>query len=132
VVVDLLGPHGADDAEVIGNAADAREELAHLLAGFAVGLELVLRAKADQRLALQLRDLLSLGHRRGHRLAVHRGELGFVVEGLEVGRSAGLIEEDYALGFRRVVQRIYDALRAETLTEQLIESEEAESGDAAA
>ena len=68
IVIDLLGPHRADDADVVGDAADVREELADLLAGLAELLEAVLRAEADQRLALQLRDLLALGERFRHGL----------------------------------------------------------------
>ena len=101
VVIDLLGPHRADDADVVGDAADVREQLADLLAGLAELLEAVLRAEADQLLALQLRDLLALGERLRHRLAVHLGELGLVVEGFEVRRAAGLVEEDDALGLGR-------------------------------
>ena len=69
-------------------------------------LKAVLRAEADQRLALQLRDLLSLGEGFRHGLAVHFGELGFVVEGFQVRRAAGLVEEDDALGLGGVMQRV--------------------------
>ena len=74
-------------------------------------LEAVLRAEADQRLALQLRDLLALGERFRHGLAVHLGELRLVVEGLQVRRAARLIEEDDALGLGRMMQRIDRAAR---------------------
>ena len=64
-------------------------------------LKPMLRAEADQLLALQLRDLLALGEGFRHGLAVHLGELGLVVESFEMRRAAGLVEEDDALGFGR-------------------------------
>ena len=91
VVIDLFGPHGADDADVIGHAADVREELADFLAGFAELLEVVLRAEAGELRVLKLRDLLPLGERFGHRLGVHLRELRLVVEGFEMRGAAGLI-----------------------------------------
>ena len=42
VVIDLLCPHGFENADVIGDAADVREEFADLLAGFAETFEAVL------------------------------------------------------------------------------------------
>ena len=98
VVIDLLGPHGADDADVVGDAADVGEQRADLLAGFAEFLERMLGAEADEALALQLGDLLPLGEGVRHGLAAQFGELGLVVEGFQVRRAAGLIEEDDALG----------------------------------
>ena len=93
IVVDLLGPHRADDADLVGDAADVREQLADLLPGLAELLEAVLRPEALQLLALELGDRLALGERLGHRLAVHLGELRLVVERLEVRRPAGLIQD---------------------------------------
>jgi len=61
-----------------------REERAHLLAGLAELLEAVLRSETDQRAPLELRDLLALGHRLGHWLAVHLAEFRLVVERLQV------------------------------------------------
>ena len=49
----------------------------------------VLRAKANQLLPLQLGELLPLGQALGHRLAVHLGELGLVIEGFQMRRAAG-------------------------------------------
>ena len=111
VVVDLLAVHRADDAQLVGHAADVREDLRHLLPGLAVPLERELRREAHQLLALQLRQLLPLRERLRHRLAVHRGQLRLVVERLEVRRPAGLVQEDDALGLRGVMQRV-DRCRA--------------------
>ena len=45
-------------------------------------LKSMLRPEADQRSALELRDLLALGERLRHAFAVHGGELRLVVERL--------------------------------------------------
>ena len=81
VVIDLLGLHRADDADVVGDLGVVRQEVADRLAGRAVAGELGLRAEAEELLlALELGDRLAGGERGGHRLAVHRGELRLVVE----------------------------------------------------
>ena len=83
-MIDLLCPHGANNADIVGNTADMREQLAHFLPGLAELLKFVLRAEADEWAPLQLRDLLTFRQRFGHRLAVHFAQLRFVVEGLEM------------------------------------------------
>ena len=107
VVVDLLRGHRPDDTDVIGNAADMRQCLGDRLAGFAILLKLMLRPKALQRLvALQLRNRLTVGDRLGHPLAVHLGQLRFVVERLEMRRPACHAEMDHPLGLGREMQRV--------------------------
>src|SRR5207244_1637514 len=69
VVVDRLRRHRADDADVVRDRADLREEFADLDAGLAELLELRLRAEADKFLPLKLGDLLALGQALGHRRA---------------------------------------------------------------
>ncbi len=133
IVVDLLGPHGADDADVVGDAADVGEERADLLSGFAEFLEGMLGAEAGEALALQLGDLLAGGKGIGHGLAGHFGELGFVVEGFEVGGAARLIEEDDALGFGGMMERVDDAGGGEeAAVEEGIQGEQAYAGETAA
>ena len=61
IVVDLLGVHRADDADVVGNAADVREQVGDFLAGLAVLLEIDERPARLQDRVLQLGELLSLG-----------------------------------------------------------------------
>ena len=58
--------------------------------------------EAVQLLPLQLGDRLALGERLGHRLAVHLGQLGLVVERLQVRRPAGHVRKmtRLALGAR--------------------------------
>ena len=65
----------------------------------------MLGAHAVERLALKLGELLALGEGLGHRLAVQLAELGFEVEGLQMGRSARHAEEDDALDLGRQVRR---------------------------
>ena len=88
-----------------------REEFADLLAGFAIGLEAVLRAEALQLLALQLRDLLTLREAFGHRLRIHGQQLRLVIESLQVRRPACLVQEDDALGLGREVERVHGSER---------------------
>src|SRR5581483_3807225 len=140
VVIDLLGPHGADDADVVRHAADVGEQAYHLLSRFAELLELVLRAEAFQLFALQLCDLLALGERFGHALAVHLRQLRLVVERLQVRGAAGLVEKDDALRLGGEVQRIYYAVRRsgggggckQFRVEQRVQRNYAEAGNALA
>ena len=64
----------------------------------------MLRAEAAKLLVLELGDRLALGERLGHRLAVQLGQLGLVVEQLEVRGSARLVEMDDPLGLGREMQ----------------------------
>ena len=88
------------------------KEVADLQPVLAVLLEPVLRTETDQRLALQLRDLLAFGEALRHPFAVQLGELRLIVEGLQVRWAAGLVEKDDALGLGCVMQRINGAVRA--------------------
>ena len=84
IVVDLLGHHRAHDADVVRDAADMRQQRRHVLSGLAVTLERMLRRQNLQLLALELGDLLSLGDRLGHGLAVELLQHRFVVEQLQM------------------------------------------------
>ena len=141
IVIDLFGPHRTDDARLVDDAANVREELADHLSRSTERLEPVSRAHARELLSLELRDLLTLRQRFGHRSAAHLGELRLVVERLEMRRSAGLIQEDDALGLRRKVERVHDAVRLKVRrlrrrhqprAEQRIQGDDAESCGAAA
>ena len=68
--------HRADDADLVGDRAEVREDLADLLARFLPNLlERMLRREAVELLPLKLGDRLALGERLGHRLAVHLRQL---------------------------------------------------------
>ena len=100
VVVDLLGDHRADDADVVSKLLmpGSKTSLIHL-AAWPVAVELEHRAVPRlQLLVLELCDRLALGVRLGHRLVVKLGQLRLVVERLQMRRSAGHAEEDDALG----------------------------------
>ena len=94
---------------LVDDAAHVRKQVAQHLSGLAEALEFVRGPEANQLLALELRDLLALGKRFRHRLAVHFGELGLVVECFEMRRTAGLVEKNDALGLGWEIQRIDDA-----------------------
>ena len=84
VVVDRIRGHRADEADVIDDGADLREEFADLsLVASELG-KLMLRAEAGELLALELGELLTFGETLRHGLAMHLGELGLGVECLQV------------------------------------------------
>jgi hypothetical protein len=111
-MIDLFGPHGADDGELVDDGADLGEEGTDLGAGLTERLEGVLGTEADEGAPLELGDLLSFGEGLGHGLAVHFGEAGLRVEGFQMGWTTRLIEEDDAAGALRVVQGLDDAAGA--------------------
>ena len=79
-------------------SAVGRFGAAEKLAGLAEFLERMLRCEAVQLLPLKLSDRLTLGKRFRHRLAVHLGQLRFVIEAFQVGRSARHVQIDDPLG----------------------------------
>ena len=95
VVVDLLGLQGADDAEVVGDRPDVREDVGQLHARLTPLLEFEGAPARLEHGILELRDLLALGEGLRKRLAVEALEDGFVVEELQMGRAAGHAEEDH-------------------------------------
>ena len=97
-VVEGLGVHGADEGDVVGLRADVGEDFGHLDAGLAVFLELELGAEEgvfgiDEGGAVVLEEF------GGGLGAVEAGEVGFVVEEVEVAGGAAHEEEDDVLGF---------------------------------
>jgi hypothetical protein len=106
IVIDLLTPHRADDAEIIGDTTNVGELLHDLLTRLAEPFELELRPIADQLLPLKLCNLLPARERFRHWLAVHLRQLWLVVEGLELRGSSGLVEEDDPFRLRSVMERI--------------------------
>ena len=110
VVVDLLGLKGADDAEVVGDRADVREDVGEFHARLAPLLEFEGATTGLEDRILELGDLLTLGERFRERLVVEFLEDWFVVEELQVGRTAGHAEEDDSLGLHRQVRHLERAL----------------------
>ena len=97
-MIDLLGLHRADDADLVGDAGDVREQVGDLLARLAVLLEFDERPARLEHGVLKLGELLPLGERLGERLAVELLQLGLVVEALELRRAARHAEVDHPLG----------------------------------
>ena len=109
VVVDLLGLQRPDDAEVVGDGADVREDVGELHARLAPLLELERTPAGLEDGALQLGDLLALGEGFREGLAIELLEDRLVVEEFEVRRAARHAEEDDALGFDREVRGLEHA-----------------------
>ena len=98
VVVDLLGDHGADDGDVIRHLSGPGQVVADVLGPTSVLFELGEVALHLEFLALQLGNGLTLGEGFGHRFSVQLVELGFVVEGFQVGGPARHAEKDHPFG----------------------------------
>ena len=98
-VVDVVGDHRADHAEVVDVRRQVRQELAHLGPALAVFRELPRGGQQVARLdALEPRLL------ERERLAVHRGHLRLGIEQVDVRRPARHVEEDAALRGRGMVR----------------------------
>ena len=91
-MIDVVGHHRPDDAQVVGARPDVRKELAYLQTGLAELAELPRRGQ-------QLSRLAQIELRRG--LAVILSEAGLGIECIDLRRSAGHEEKDHALGPRR-------------------------------
>ena len=96
IVVDLIGDHGLDHADVIGEGLDVGEEVADFDAALAAFLKGCLWAESGERFALELGDGLPGGDGLGHGVAVLSLEFRFVVEGFEMARPARHAEVDDA------------------------------------
>jgi hypothetical protein len=81
------------EADVVDHAADLRKQLADLDLVLPELRELVLRPEAVQRLALKLRELLSLRERLRHRLAIHLRELRLRIEGLQCDGPPAIVSQ---------------------------------------
>ena len=99
VVIDRVGDHRPDDAQVVHDAGGVRQETRQPRAAGAVSPEVELRAGQGQRrlIAGHARQSLSLSHRVGQLLAVATRELGLVVERVHLRRPAGHEQVDHAL-----------------------------------
>src|SRR5437879_647722 len=96
IMIDLLGPHGTNDAHIVGHTADVGEQLADFRTRLAKPFEPVLWPKADKWLPLQLSNLLTLSEGLRHRLAVHLSKFWFRVQRLKMRRPSCLIQKDHA------------------------------------
>jgi len=96
VVIDGLGVHRLDEAEVISDGPDVGEQFAHPDAGFPVALEVEHGSDAGKRGLSRGHSGDALAHAdgAGQFLAVVLSELRFVVVEVDVGRPSGHEEED--------------------------------------
>ena len=108
IVVDLLGVHRADDANVVRNTADVREQLGNFLPGSAPLPELAKRPAGLQFRVLQLRELLPPGEGFGERFIVELLEFRLVIKTFEVRRPARHAEMNDAFGPHRKMGRLND------------------------
>ena len=106
VVVDRLGHHRADDADVVGDRGQVREDRADLLAAGPQRWNGCWGAKQTSFWPWSWAIGMPLGERLGHRLAVHLGQVGLVVERLQVRRAAGHVQVDDPLGLGGEVERM--------------------------
>ena len=106
IVVDRLGEHRADDAQVVDDLGGVRQQVGDPGAAAAVLREPELRPGERQRrlVARHAGEPLALAHRIGQLLAVARLEQRLVIERLELRRPAGHEQVDDALGLGRHVE----------------------------
>ena len=100
-VVDRLGEHRADDAQVVGDLCGVRQQFADPRAALAMLLELIGRANHRQArlVATHAGEPLALPHAVGQFLAVVLVQQRLVIEQINLRRRAGLKEEDHPFGF---------------------------------
>ncbi len=111
VVVDGLGVHALDEAQLVGQRGGVRHQLAHPRAAFAVLLELERTAGERDRGLVDAHagEPLAAADVVGQLFAVLFVQQRLVVEQVLLRRPAALEEIDDALGSRGVVEFIEDA-----------------------
>jgi hypothetical protein len=97
-MVGVIRSHRLDQADVVHDAADVREEIADQRAALPARLE------AEQRTEDVL-DALGVRPER-RRLPVQVEQRGLVIERLEMREAAREEDEDHALRLRRVMRRL--------------------------
>src|ERR1700722_8060390 len=105
-MVDLFSVHRADDANVIGDLGNLRQDGADFLSGFSDLRERKLRSETIQWLALELCDLLAFGVRLRHWFPAHFCQLRLVIQGLEMRWSACHAKKDHPFGLGSEMGRI--------------------------
>ena len=126
-MVDVVGDHRADDADVVDAGGNLRKQFADLDAALAVLLELERRLQQVARFGTD-----EFRHLERQRFAVEGGEFRLGVEGIDVRRPAGHEQEDETLGLRGILrgslrQRIVGGSGAGLVGKQAGEPEQAEA-----
>ena len=96
-VVELVGVHRVDEAQLVGHVGQVRHGVGEPDARLAVLGELPPRAQQLGRAGGE-GEALALGELVGARLAVALDQLRLVVEQIEVRRRAGQVDVDHPLG----------------------------------
>ena len=109
-VVDLVGVHRPDDAQVVRHGLEVREPLAEVLAALAAAFELR-GGRLDELLLARGHggQALAASHGFGEFGAGERLQAGLLVEEFDLRRAAGLGEEDDALGLGGEVREVGQA-----------------------
>src|SRR5206468_11121426 len=93
--------HGVDEAHLVGEVAEPREELRHPLPALAAGAETVEAPRQAPLLSLEGDELVA----SGEQLAVAALELGLPVPGVHLAHRARAEDREDALRARREVGR---------------------------
>ena len=106
IVVDRFGVHRAQHADAVRDLRGVRQQRTHRDAAFPVARERSERTRDLEHglIAAHAGESLAATNAVRQRLAVQFAQLGFVVEGLELRRAAGLEQPDHALAPRQVMQ----------------------------
>ena len=106
IVIDRVRIHRPDDGDVVDDLRGVRQQLAHPGPGLSVSGEPVDRFRhRQQRLSHRLGDALALADRIRDLRALVLRESRLVVERLELGRPAGLVQEDHPLRAWRMMRK---------------------------
>ncbi len=104
-MIDLLGLHGADDANVVGNTAYVGKYAGNLLLRLAITGKGMLGRQTLEFFPLQLGNGLARRDGLGHDLSVKLGQLRLVVKRLEVGWPPRHVEIDDPFGLGNLMSR---------------------------
>ena len=126
-MIDRLGVHGANDAEIIRHLWGMLEYFAYLLPGFAMTVELKIWSPTGELFPLELGDGLALCQGIRHGFPIQFGELGLGVKGFKVGWATGHVQEDDALDPGSVMTGQGDTIPARY---RLVASHQVREGDA--
>lgn len=102
MVVDLVGRHRADDAQVVGSLGGVRQEFGELDAALSMAVEST-RTGPDLRVGPDEGQFQFLRRGIGKRLSVPSLHLRLGIQQIQLAGAARLEEEDYILGGRPIV-----------------------------
>ena len=83
-MIDRIGRHGANEANIVNNSTNIGEQGADLGSIAAVFGEWKNRSQAEKFFSLKLRQLLTSSETLRHRFAIHLGQLGLRIVKLQM------------------------------------------------